>query len=49
MHKIIITKTVKKFLSKHPDIAPRFFQYAERIAQNPFASNLPVKKIIGHE
>lgn len=46
MYNIKVSKEVDKFLSKHPDIAARFFKVADILAIDPFSEFLPAKKLV---
>ena len=42
-----ISKRVKSFLKKHPELAPKVFEIIETLARDPFNNNLDIKKIKG--
>ncbi|ENT6510487.1 type II toxin-antitoxin system RelE/ParE family toxin [Campylobacter upsaliensis] len=47
MYKVKTSKQFDKFLAKHQDIQAKVFESFEAIAQNPYKTNLDIKKLQG--
>lgn len=47
MYIIELRKEVKKFLSKHEDIARIFYEKIQSLSQNPFDASLDIKTLTG--
>ncbi|EHA5008566.1 type II toxin-antitoxin system RelE/ParE family toxin [Campylobacter upsaliensis] len=47
MYKVKTSKQFDKFLAKHQDIQAKVFESFETIAQNPYKTNLDIKKLQG--
>ncbi|EOG1585853.1 type II toxin-antitoxin system RelE/ParE family toxin [Campylobacter upsaliensis] len=47
MYKVKTSKQFDKFLAKHQDIQAKVFASFETIAQNPYKTNLDIKKLQG--
>lgn len=45
MYKVKTSKQFDKFLAKHQDIQAKVFESFEIIAQNPYKTNLDIKKL----
>lgn len=47
MYIIELRKDVKKFLSKHEDIARIFYERIQTLSKNPFDTSLDIKTLTG--
>lgn len=47
LYKLLLHKSVEKFLRSHPEVARRFKQATQLLRQDPYNQNLDIKKLRG--